>query len=207
MSTHRRKNDASLLLGKTRSSILGLLLTDPSESMYTREIIRAVGGSSGAVQRELGNLEGLGLLVRENQGNQVHYRANTEHPIYVDLRGLLLKTTGVADLIGAALEPLKSRIRTAFLHGSFAKGEEMASSDIDLMVIGEVTFREVSDRLNEAEREVGRELNASVYSTADFLERIGQGNHFLTTVLEGDKIMLIGDDDELRRLAEKPLAD
>ena len=175
--------------------------------MYTREIIRATGMGPGAIQRELKMLEEVGLLIREDRGNQVHYRANTQHPIYEDLYGLLVKTTGVADLLRKALEPLEAKIEVAFLYGSLARGDLRAASDVDLMVIGQATFQEVSDHLYEAEGELRREVNPTVYPPAEFRRRIHEGHHFLSAVLRSEKVMLIGGENELRDLAGQPMAD
>jgi predicted nucleotidyltransferase len=207
MSTIQTANVSETILGKTRASVLSALFLQPGPSMYTREIIRATGGSPGAVQRELKTLEDLGLLIREERGNQVHYRANPQHPIYEDLYGLLVKTTGVADFIRNALEPLKQRIEVAFLYGSLARGALRASSDVDLMVIGRATFQEVSDHLYEAEGELRREVNPTVYPPSEFRKRIHEGHHFLSAVLRNEKVMLIGSENELRDLAGQPMAD
>jgi predicted nucleotidyltransferase len=207
MSTNNRQGVAEELLGRTRAAVLSTLYLDTEPSMYVREIIRATGISPGGIQRELRNLERLNLVVREEQGNQVHYRANKDHPIFEDLRRLLLKITGVVPVIEEALKPLGSVVHAAFLYGSFARGDITSSSDIDLMVIGEVTFKELSQCLSQAEKELSRELNPTVYPPSEFREKLQAGHHFLTSIMKGEKMMLIGREDELRRMAGQQMGD
>jgi predicted nucleotidyltransferase len=132
----------------------------------------------------------------------VYFQANPESPIYAELRGLVVKTAGVADALRTALAPLAERIQVAFIYGSVARGKERRASDVDVMVIGEVSFAETSEALGEAQKSIGREVNPSVYAPADFRAKLVAKHHFLRSVLKGDKIFLIGDDRELARLAK-----
>jgi uncharacterized protein len=133
----------------------------------------------------------------------VYFQANAESPIYGELRGLVVKTVGVADVLRAAIAPIATMIRAAFIYGSVAKGQERRASDVDLMVIGEVSFAATSEALGQAQKSIGREVNPSVYTPADLRAKLVAKNHFLLNVLKGDKIFLIGDDRELARLAKK----
>lgn len=196
---------SSTLFGRVRSSVLSLLFCHSEKSYYFREIERTVGMGRGAVQRELDNLVDVGLALRRKQGNQVHYQANPKSPIFAELKSLMVKTAGVADVLREALMPL-GRIRTAFIYGSFAKGSERADSDVDVLVIGEASFSEVVDALASAQESIGREVNPSVYPVEEFVTKVADGHHFVTSLAGEPKIFLIGDEDVLGRLAEKRLA-
>lgn len=195
-----------VLFGKTRSSVLGLLFGKPDRSFYLREIVRAAGGSPGAVQRELTALAGAGLVVRSRRGNQVHYQADRNCPIYSEIKSVVTKTVGLGDALREALEPLADRIRFAFVFGSLAAGTETSASDTDLMVVGDVRFGEVVAALQSAQERLGREINPTVYPPAEFLLRIRAEDPFLTAVLRGPKLFLIGDAHALPQLAPKRMA-
>lgn len=198
---------AEALFGKTRGLVLGLFFTHPNEDFYMRQLARILGLGQGALQRELRRLTEAGILLREPRGRQVHYRANRECPIYADLQGLMLKTIGLADVLRSALTPLGKRIEAAFVYGSMAKGILTASSDVDVMVIGEASFGEVVAALNPTQDTLRREVNPSVYSADEFQHRVKDGHHFITAVLDGPKLFLIGGEGDLRRLVEQRLAD
>jgi len=197
---------ADALFGKTRRAVLGLLFGHPDEGFYMRQIARILNLGQGALLRELQRLAAAGILLREAQGRQVYYRANKACPIYTDLQGLLLKTVGLADVLRAALAALAERIEVAFVYGSMAKGNAKAVSDVDIMVIGEVTFAEVVAALNPVQDTLRREVNPSVYSAEELKLRARTGNPFLTTVLRDPKLFLIGGEDELGRLAADGVA-
>jgi len=198
-------NVSSRLFGRVRSSVISLLLCHSDTSLYFREIERSVGMGRGAVQRELENLVNTGLVVRSKQGNQVHYQANPKSPIFAELKSLMIKTTGIADVLRKALNPFQGRIETAFIYGSFAKGTENANSDVDVLVIGDLTFSEVVDALESAQESIGREVNPSVYPVDEFITKASAGNHFVTSSIGEPKIFLIGDGDVFDRLVEKRL--
>ena len=197
----------STLFGKTRRAVLALLFCHSERSYYLREIARLAGVGRGAVQRELGRLVQAGLVTRSRRGNLVLFQANRETPVFAELRGLMIKTAGVADVLRRALSSLADRIVVAFVYGSMARGEETAGSDVDVMVIGEAGFREVCAALREAQQELGREVNPTVYSADEAREKIAGGQHFVSAVLRDPKVFLIGDEDELGRLAQQELAD
>ena len=181
--------------------MLALLFGHPDESFYLRQIERTIGSSHGAVHRELGHLVQAGLLVRTSRGKQVYYQANRRSPVFADLRGLILKTAGVADVLRGALAPIADRVKIAFIYGSIAKGSERADSDVDLMVIGDVTLGDVVQALHSSEQELRREVNPSVFLLGEFRERAQSGEHFVTSVMADTKVFLVGDEDELERAA------
>ncbi|MFO7675173.1 MAG: MarR family transcriptional regulator [bacterium] len=195
------------LFGRTRRAVLSLLYGHPDEEFYVRQIIRTTGIGQGTVQRELERLVAAGLICRREHGRQVYLRANRDSPVYQELRGLLVKTAGVADVLREALAPLADRIRAAFVYGSFARGDERRTSDVDVMAVGDAGFVEVSDALGSAQRTLGRELNPVVYSEPEFHAKVAENRVFVKTVLREPKVFLIGDEHELDRLAGKRLAD
>ncbi len=192
---------AGSLFGKVRRSVLSLLFGHPDESFYLREIAQATGSAVGAVQRELRRLVRAGLVSQRRQGNQVYYPANRRSPVFPELRGLMVKTCGVADVLREALAGLAERIELAFIYGSVAQGTEQPESDVNVMVIGDVTFGEVADAVRTAEERLQREVNGSVYRIAEVRERLARHDHFLTSVIRGPRIFLIGDEGGLARLA------
>jgi predicted nucleotidyltransferase len=173
--------------------------------MYFREIERSIGMGRGAVQRELENLVNIGLIVRRKQGNQVYYQANPQSPIFAELKSVMVKTSGVANVLREALKPFQGQIETAFIYGSFAKGTENADSDVDVLVIGDLPFSEVVDALASAQEVIEREVNPSVYPVDEFISKVSAGNHFVTSSIGEPKIFLIGDGDVFERLVEKRL--
>jgi DNA-binding transcriptional ArsR family regulator len=194
------------LFGKTRRAILGLLFGHADESFYLREIVRASGGGVGAVQRELQRLTAAGLVRRTRRGSQVYFQANADCPVFAELKGLVVKTAGLADVVRAALAPLADQIEIAMIYGSLAKGSEWRQSDVDLLVVGGATFAEVVSALGPAQQRIRREVNPTVYPREEFLSKLAAGHHFLTRVLAEPKVFLVGNEDELRRLAEERLA-
>jgi predicted nucleotidyltransferase len=191
-------NLADLLFGAYRRDVLSLLLLHPGESYHVREIARITGRPANTLYRELAALAEAGLLVRSSRGNQVHYQANTSSPIYEDLRSILKKTTGIADVLREALSPLSDRIRTAFVYGSVASGKEGPGSDVDIMIVGDIKFQDAVDALAPAEKTLRREINPHVYSVRDFRTKAAKES-FLRRVLQEPKILLMGDLDELEK--------
>lgn len=196
----------TVLLGKTRGAVLGLLLSRPDEEFHVRKIARLSGATLGPVQRELKLLSQIGILKRREVGHQLLYRADPASPIHEELRGLVLKTVGMADLLKKAISPLSAQIQMAFVFGSFAHGRQHAASDVDLMVVGNTSVATVAKALAEPQRRLSREINPSIYRSAEFAAKLREGHHFLTAVMASPKIFLIGDEHELSRLAKERLA-
>ena len=193
----------SALFGKTQRQVLGLLFSDPDRSFYGSEIMRHAESGTGAVHRELAALESAGLILATRVGNQKHYRANRASPIFDELRGIVLKTFGVADVLRQALAPLASKIETAFIYGSIAKGSDTAGSDVDLMVISEeVSYSALIELAEKAERRLGRKVNPTVYTPVDLQRRKKEGSAFANRVIAQPKIFVIGSEDGLRSTQE-----
>lgn len=203
-----RTSVADALFGKTLQRVLGLLFGTPDQGFYFREIVAHAGSGTSQVQAELARLTAASLLIREKRANQVWYRANPEASVFPELRGLALKTFGVAASLKDALEPASAQIRTAFVFGSTARGEDAAESDIDLLIVGDVSMADFSEGLDRAEKTLRRPVSPLIMSLDELASRRASDNHFLATVLEGPKIFVIGSqetlDDILRRPPEKP---
>jgi len=194
------------LFGQTRTAILSLLYGHPDESFYLRQLVRETGAGNGAVQREVKQLSDAGPITRKTLGNLVLYQANRKSPVFSELRGLLLKTAGVRDVLRGALAPLKNRIEVAFVYGSIAAQKDRADSDVDLMIVGDATFDEVVPRLSGAEKKLRREINPTIYPVREFRSKVASGNHFLTSVLQSKKMFVSGNENDLRELSTKPPA-
>lgn len=190
------------LFSKTRQVVLALLYGRTDSSFYTKQILDAAKIGRGTVQRELKNLTDAGIIAREVQGHQVYYRANERCPIFDELKNIVRKTFGVADVIIQSLSSKAKKIRLAFIYGSVASSSDDRKSDIDVMVVGSISFGEVVGLLSSAEEQLSRELNAVVYPVAEFKQKVKSDHYFVKNVLAGQKIFLIGDDSELNRLVE-----
>jgi predicted nucleotidyltransferase len=196
---------AKILFGKVRRAVLSLLFTHTDETFYLRQIVRDSGYGLGPVQRELKLLSDAGLIRRTVRGRQVYFQANPDSPIFPELKSLIVKTAGIGDTLRNALLHIKGHIKIAFVYGSIARGEEKQRSDIDLLIIGDVSFSTVVIYLQTSQKILGREVNPTVYSIVEFRSKVRENHHFVTSVIDGPKIYLIGDDNELRHLAEKRL--
>ena len=190
---------ATVLFGSTRRRVLGWLLGHPDEAYYLRELVRQVGGAVGAVQRELELLTASGLVHREVRGKQVYFQANQKAAIFPELQGLFAKTVGLVDILRESLMPLADRMRAAFVFGSAARGELHASSDVDLLVVGDVSFGDVITAIKGAEKRLGRDVNPTVFSEDEFRTKVLAKHHFVTAVLAQPKMFVLGEDDDLRQ--------
>lgn len=202
MATSQIPDPATLFFGAYRRKVLSLLLLHPGETYHLREIARATHTQPGTVRRELALLAHAGVLEREHLGNQVRFRANPTYPIYDELRSILKKTAGVADQLRAALSSAAEKIVLAFVYGSVASGQERPSSDIDLMIVGEVKFEEVIRLLHPYEQELRREINPYIYSPTEFKLKISEEASFIARVIALPKVFVLGSQDELASLSQ-----
>ena len=191
--TRRGASLADALFSTVQQRVLGLLFGHPERSFYASELIQLVGAGSGAVQREIARLEQSGLVTMHRSGAQKHYQANRKSPLFAELRSIARKTVGLAEPLRAALEPLKPHIAAAFVYGSVAKRRDTASSDIDLMVLSDsLTYADAFKVLEPLSAHLGRSVNPSVYSRAEWLKRVKGGNAFVSRVLAQPKLWIIG---------------
>lgn len=194
---------ASALFGKSMRAILATLYGRPDQEFYLRELARVAGSTASSLQRDLAALVGAGIVLRASRGHQVYFRANRACPVFDELRGLVVKTFGIAEVLTQALQPLSQGIDVAFVYGSVARGEERAASDIDLFVVGEVSFGDLIEALAPTQRKLGREINPTVFAPAELAGKARESDHFVTTVLAEEKLFVIGGENELESVARK----
>ncbi len=191
------------LFPASRREVLHLLYGHVDRAFYVREIVQRIGLGYGHVQRELARLHGGGILTRKEQGRHVYFQANRECPIFEDLRALVTKTVGAAGRLRAALFPLAASIDLAFIYGSVARGEATEASDLDVLVIGDVSLAEIVRALREVEGDLGREVIPTVYSPAEAQAKAG--GHFLESVVRGERVFILGEERDLERVLAQPL--
>jgi predicted nucleotidyltransferase len=189
----------SLLFGEYRKRTLGLLLLNPEADFHVRELARLTGTSAGTLHKELAKLCAGGILQRKQIGNQVHYSANISCPIFEELASILRKTSGFVDVLAKALVSLESKIDFAFVFGSVASGDQQSFSDVDVMLIGNLSFSETVQALHPTQTILQRELNPVVYSQEEFQRRIKNNDTFIKEVLAKPKLFIIGSENELRQ--------
>jgi len=184
---------ADALFTKSQQRVLGLLFGNPGRTFYANEIIALAGSGSGAVQRELAKLESAELVIVTRMGNQKHYRANVDAAVFEPLRELVLKTSGLADVLRASLTSIGGQIRAAFVYGSVATNRDTAMSDVDLMIISnDLSYADLFTLLADASSQLGRAVNPTIYSESELSKRVRGRNAFVTRVLKQPKIWLIG---------------
>lgn len=189
------------LLPKTRQGILAAMLVQPEKEWYVSELARRMGVPSSSLQRELQSLTAGGILKTHRQGRMVYYQANADSPLFPDLRGLLLKTAGLVDVLADALSPMAAKMQLVIVYGSIASGNEQSDSDIDLIVVGTISPVELALPLRHAHELLGREINPRVYTPAEFAKKRAAKDHFLTRVLDKPKLFVIGSRNELGKVA------
>ena len=191
---------ADFLLGPFRTRVLAALLLHPEMAWHVRELARRLDVLPGSINRELIKLADVGILSRQQIGNQVHYRANLACPVFEELAGLLRKTSGMASVLSEALGPCADRIQCALIFGSVARGEETAHSDVDVLVLGHIGFGDVVEALHPAQHALGREINPAVYTRDDFCAKLAMNNTWAREVVERPKLFLIGNADDFAKL-------
>lgn len=188
-----------ILSSKVRAEIFRLLFGVNSAELHMRELEREAGCTIGPIQSELKKLLGMQLVSARRSGNRLYYRANVKHPLYPDIRSIVLKTSGLGDYLKERFS-IREDITAAFVFGSVASGEERSTSDIDLMIIGTIGLRAVSGLLADFRATVGREVNPHVFCIEEFLKRKNEGEHFVTTVLLSAKLFVKGTEHDLTEM-------
>lgn len=188
-----------VLFTKTQQRVLGLLFGTPEQTFYLNEIVRLAGVGKGTVNRELIRMQESGLLTVTRIGNQNHFQANKQCPIYDELKGIVRKTFGIADVIHYALLPIEEKIDYAFVYGSIAKGEDNADSDIDLMVVsGSLSYADVMNVLIGTEQSLGRTVNPSIYTARQIKDKLKSKDSFISRVMKQDKLWIKGGQDDIK---------
>lgn len=199
----RNISGADLLFSKTRQGIFAATFLNPERWWYLSELARHLDLTPSSLQRELDSLVKGGLLRQKKEGRQVYFCPDVDSPLYPELRGIVLKTVGLADVLRGLLAPFSKRIEFAFIYGSIARSDEHPASDVDLMIIGDLSLAEISPPLREAEEIIGRPINPVIYSWAEILKKMKLDHHFVKNVIQSKKIFIHGDPRELVKTFSK----
>jgi len=194
------KQPIDFLFSPYRRQVLAVLLLRPDERFHVRELERLTGVSAGSLHRELKAMAQAGLLIREQQGNQVLYQADRSCSIFEELASIFRKTVGLASLLGDALAAIAGRIEVAFVFGSMAAGKQHAGSDLDICVLGDIELLEVLKALGAVQENLHREINPVVMSTTRFVEQLTHHDRFAERIFNEPKIFMIGSEDEFGKL-------
>jgi DNA-binding transcriptional ArsR family regulator len=196
----RKSSLLSALFNSTTQGVLGATVLRPEKEWYLSDLASYLGVGPSSLQRTLSKLSIAGILHRRRDGNRIYYRADPDCPILAELNGILTKTAGIAEPLRDALAPLATQIDCAFIHGSIAESRERSESDIDLIIIGEVSIGDVAFALRPVKVRLGREVDATHYSLEEFAAKVAKKNHFLLAVLKKPRIFLIGGEDDLAHI-------
>ena len=184
---------AEALFGATQRRVLGLLFGQPNRSFFATEIMSLVGAGRGAVQREWVRLKTSGLVTVKKMGNQKHYQASRESPIYEELCSIIRKTIGLQEQLRLAIEKIQDRLQVAILYGSTVKGTDTAKSDIDVIIVSDsLTLDEAINLFSPVESILDRRISCTIYTPREFDDRRQKANPFVTRVMEGPHVVLAG---------------
>ena len=195
----RKDGPLDSLLSKSVQHILAATMMQPQRWWYLSDLAKHLDRRPSSLQSPLSALVQSGILRRREDGNRVYFQPDPECPFLSELKGMILKTVGLVDVLRELLESFRDRIGCAFVYGSVARAEELSSSDIDLMVVGAASRFDLSSALREAEVRLGRPVNATVYKPDEFAKKLKVGNHFLRAVLDRKKLFVVGDEHDLER--------
>lgn len=200
----RKSAALAALFPTVRGDVLAATLTQPEKWWYLSELAQFLGTSPSSLQRQLKALVDGGILETRRDGTRAYFKADTRSPVFPDLRGLIDKTAGMVPTLQSILRPFEERIGCAFVYGSVARGQEHPASDIDLLVVGDVGLADLTPGLGKAEARLGREVNVTSYSAAEFRKKAAANDHFLSEVLRGQKLFVKGDQVDVDELITKP---
>lgn len=193
----RKKSLIAVLLPKTRRAVLAATVMHPEKWWFLADLARYIGVPPSSLQREMEALVQAGVLLRRQEGKQVYFKPDPNCPILGELQGIMVKTLGLVDVLRETLAPFKKATKVAFVYGSIARSEEISESDVDLMIVGDVTLSELAPPIQKAEEKLGRQVNPVLFAPEEFAKKLKQGHHFLKNVLEGEKLFLFGSHDDL----------
>ena len=193
----RTQQPLDSLFPRTRQAVLIATLLQPDQWWYLSALAKHLGVRPSSLQRELACLTSVEILHQRRDGNRVYFQANPDCPFLPELQGLLVKTAGMMDVLRETLTPFATRIDWAFIYGSVARAEHLAASDIDLMIIGTVGLADLSPALRHAEKRLNRAVNPTLYSREEFATKRRARDHFLTAVLDGTTLCILGAPHEL----------
>ncbi len=187
---------ANIFKSKTRRAVFQLYFTNPESEYYLRELERLLGLPVSMIRKELVHLEEVGVFVSKKKGNLTYFSLNKSYPLFDELKSIVFKTIGIKGLLKKALDKIKG-IKAAFIYGSFAKNEERAASDIDLLIIGEPDDDKLLREIDKLEKALRREINYTLYTYNEFKKKKKEKDSFILDLLENRKIFLVGDEDVL----------
>jgi predicted nucleotidyltransferase len=197
-------NLSSALFSNVQQRVLALIFGNPERSFYTSEIVRNVHSGTGAVERELSRLEHSGLVSVERIGNQKHFQANRDSPIFEELQRIILKTVGLAEPLRQSLSPYSDRIKFAFVYGSVAKGTDTARSDIDLMVVGDdLSYSDLYSALQKTENSLGRPVNPTFLTPTDWQRKVSTKDSVIAKINSQPKVFIFGSEADLKAWANR----
>ncbi|MFW5887366.1 MAG: nucleotidyltransferase domain-containing protein [Bacteriovoracia bacterium] len=191
-----------IITSKARTQIFILLFQEEKE-FYLRQMQRETDLTINAIKTEITNLLKLDLIIKRIDGNRTYYKANTNHPIYPEIKSIVEKTEGIQQIIKESLKDLP--IKIAFIFGSIAKGSAKSHSDIDLLIIGQTSLRKLSSKLTPLQEKLGREINPHIYTVADFQKQLKTKNHFVNAIQKTQKKYIIGSDEQFRKICTNRL--
>ncbi len=197
----RKSSPIDPLINRTTQGLLAATVLQPDRWWYLSDLAKHLHRSPSSLQTPLASLVSAGILSRRKEGNRVYFQPDPDCPFLPELQGLMAKTVGLVDVLREALLPLEDRLEVAFVHGSVAKSSEVAASDVDVVVIGSLGLADLSPVLEKAEERLGRAVNASVYSPQEFAKKLVAKNHFLCSVLDREKLFVVGRSNDLERIA------
>lgn len=195
-----RQGIEELFSNQVLTDLLTIFMLHPDETYHQRQLAAILSRSRRPVQLNLKRLENLGIISSRMDGNRIAYSCDKSSPLFQELRRIILKTVGFGSLLKEGLGELVDQIEVAFIYGSIAEGTDNIGSDIDVLIIGDISTREAVSALSQVKKEIKREINVNVYSRQEFGKKYTSGNHFVRSVVDVDKLYLIGDDEQLRTL-------
>lgn len=198
----RKRRAIDALISGVRQGVLRLTYGQPERWWYLSELAGELGTTPSSIQRELESLARTGILAMRREGRRTYYRAEENNAIFPELRSIVDKTLGISDQVRSAIEPLKRRIAVAFLYGSVVRHEDRATSDIDLFVVGQAGLAALAPIASKLERRFRRAVNPTVMTPAELRKRHAASDHFVTSVLQGKKEFLIGDEQALEKITD-----
>ncbi|CAI1923166.1 Predicted nucleotidyltransferases [Serratia quinivorans] len=189
----------ALLFSEYRRKVLTLLLNQPEKAFHVREIARQTATQAGTLHKELNKLAQGGILLRQQQGNQICYRANPDCLIFPELVAIFRKTSGMVERLRQALVELNAEPELAFIFGSIASGKAKDDSDIDVLIVGNVSFSEVINAFYPLQQELGREINPKLYSPVEWRAALAENSAFIQDIMSKPQLGILGDKDDVRQ--------
>lgn len=185
-----------LLFSEYRRKVLSLLFIEPGRAFHVREIARRTATQAGTLHKELSRLAEGGILLRQRQGNQICYQANADCLIFPELAAIFRKACGPAERLRQTLAEFGAAIERAFIFGSVASGKATAASDIDVLIVGKLSFAEVIQAVYPLQETLGREINPKLYSPEEWRAALAENSAFIQDIMQKPQLWIAGDKDD-----------